>query len=112
MKIVTAIIQPSKLAPVQEALSAIGVKGITVTDTVGFGNQKGHTEHYRGTEYEVKFLPKKKLEIAVSDDICEQVTNTILRTAATGTIGDGKIFVQNLETAIRIRTGETGADAL
>ena len=112
MKIVTAIIQPEKLNPVQEALSAIGVKGITVTDTVGFGNQKGHTEHYRGAEYEVKFLPKKKLEIAVPDDICKRVTDTILQTAATGTIGDGKIFVQDLATAIRIRTGESGTDAL
>ena len=112
MKVVTAIIQPEKLSPVQEALSAIGVKGITVSDTVGFGNQKGHTEHYRGAEYEVKFLAKKKLEIAVPDEICKQVTDTILKAAATGTIGDGKIFIQDLGEAIRIRTGETGADAL
>ena len=112
MKIVTAVIQPAKLTPVQEALSLIGVKGITVTDAVGFGNQKGHTEHYRGAEYEVKFLPKKKLEIAVRDDICKQVIETIVQVAATGTIGDGKIFVQNLESAIRIRTGEKDVDAL
>ncbi len=112
MKFVTAIIQPVKLTEVQEALSEIGIKGITVTDAVGFGNQKGHTEQYRGAEYEVKFLPKKKIEIAVSDDLCEKVVEAIMLSARTGNIGDGKIFTQDLESAVRIRTGERNADAL
>lgn len=112
MKLITAVIQPMKLNEVQEALSKVGVKGITVTDAVGFGNQKGHTEHYRGAEYEVKFLPKKKLEIAVADEMCEEVIRTITETARTGNIGDGKIFVHNLQSAVRIRTGERDADVL
>ena len=112
MKMITAVVQPAKLNSLQEALSNIGVKGITVTDAEGFGSQKGYTEHYRGVEYEAKFRPKKKLEIAVSDDLCQRVTETIVQTAGTGTIGDGKIFVQNIESAIRIRTGEEGTGAL
>lgn len=112
MKLITAIIQPQKLNEVQEALSAIGVKGVTVTDAVGFGSQKGHTEHYRGAEYEVKFLAKKKLQIAVSDGLCEKTVETLMQSAKTGNIGDGKIFVQGIESAVRIRTGERGDDAL
>lgn len=112
MKFITAVIQPVKLNEVQEALSKIGVKGITVTDAVGFGSQKGHTEHYRGAEYEVNFLPKKKMEIAVPDDICEKVVDTIMQSARTGNIGDGKIFIHDLESAVRIRTGERGSDVL
>ncbi len=112
MKLITAIIQTVKLNEVQTALSEIGVKGITVTDAVGFGNQKGHTEHYRGAEYEVKFLPKKKIEIAAPDDMCEQIIETIMQSARTGNIGDGKIFIQALESAVRIRTGERDTDAL
>ena len=112
MKLITAVIQPTKLNEVQEALSAIGVKGITVADTVGFGNQKGHTEHYRGAKYEVKYLPKKKVEIVTSSDLCDKVVETIMRTAKTGNIGDGKIFTQTLESAVRIRTGERDAAAL
>lgn len=112
MKMVISVIQPAKLNPVLEALSLIGVKGITVTDAVGFGHQEGHTEHYRAAEYKVNFISKKKLEIAVSDDICKKVIETIVQTAGTGTIGDGKILVQDLESVIRIRTGEEGADAL
>ena len=112
MKLITAIIQPVKLDSVQEALSEIGVKGITVTDAVGFGNQKGHTEHYRGAEYKVKFLAKKKIEVAVPDDMCEKVVETIMQTAKSGNIGDGKVFIQSIESAVRIRTGERGADAL
>ena len=112
MKLITAIIQPVKLDEVQEALSGIGVKGITVTDAVGFGNQKGHTEHYRGAEYKVKFLPKKKVEVAVPDEMCEQVIETIMQIARSGNIGDGKIFTQSLDAAVRIRTGERDSDAL
>ncbi len=112
MKMIIAVIQPAKLHEVQEALSQVGVKGITVTDVSGFGHQKGHTEHYRGAEYEVKFLPKKKLEVAVADDICEKVVETIMRTARTGNIGDGKIFIQELQSAVRIRTGERDVDVL
>ena len=112
MKFVTAIIKPFKLDEVREALSAIGVQGITVTEVKGFGRQKGHTELYRGAEYVVDFLPKVKIEVAIKDDLLEQVIEAIEKSANTGKIGDGKIFVYPLEQAIRIRTGETGADAL
>ncbi len=112
MKMITAVIQPAMLTPVMDALSAIGVKGVTVTDAVGFGHQKGHTEHYRAAEYEVNFISKKKLEIAVPEKISKKVIETILQTAGTETLGDGKIFVQDLEAVVRIRTGEEGTDAL
>ncbi len=112
MKLVTAIIKPFKLDEVREALSAVGVQGITVTEVKGFGRQKGHTELYRGAEYVVDFRPKVKLEAAVSDDLLEQVIETIQKAASTGKIGDGKIFVFDLEQVVRIRTGETGVEAL
>ncbi len=112
MKLVTAIIKPFKLDEVREALSAIGVQGITVTEVKGFGRQKGHTELYRGAEYVVDFLPKVKVDAAVDGSLLDQVIEAITRSAATGKIGDGKIFVSNLEQAVRIRTGETGKDAL
>jgi len=112
MKMVTAIIKPFKLDEVREALSAIGVQGITVTEVKGFGRQKGHTELYRGAEYVVDFLPKVKLEAAVKDELLDQVVETIEKAAHTGKIGDGKIFVSPLEQVIRIRTGESGAEAL
>ena len=112
MKLVTAIIKPFKLDEVREALSAIGVQGITVTEVKGFGRQKGHTELYRGAEYVVDFLPKVKIEAAIRSDMLDQVIEAIEKSANTGKIGDGKIFVLDLEQAIRIRTGETGADAL
>ncbi len=112
MKMVTAIIKPFKLDEVREALSAIGVQGITVTEVKGFGRQKGHTELYRGAEYVVDFLPKIKLEAAVKADMLDQVIEAIEKSAQTGKIGDGKIFVQDLEQVIRIRTGETGPEAL
>lgn len=112
MKFVSAIIKPFKLDEVREALSAIGVQGITVTEVKGFGRQKGHTELYRGAEYVVDFLPKVKIEAAISDDLLDQVIESIEKYAATGKIGDGKIFVFDLEQAIRIRTGETGPGAL
>ena len=112
MKFVTAIIKPFKLDEVREALSAIGVQGITVTEVKGFGRQKGHTELYRGAEYVVDFLPKVKIEVAIKDDLLDQVIEAIEKSANTGKIGDGKIFVAQLDQAIRIRTGETGADAL
>ncbi len=112
MKLVTAIIKPFKLDDVREALSEIGVQGITVTEVKGFGRQKGHTELYRGAEYVVDFLPKVKLEIAVSDSLVDQVIDTITRAANTGKIGEGKIFVLGLEQAVRIRTGESGDEAL
>ncbi|NMG75620.1 P-II family nitrogen regulator [Aromatoleum diolicum] len=112
MKFVTAIIKPFKLDEVREALSAIGVQGITVTEVKGFGRQKGHTELYRGAEYVVDFLPKVKIEAAVRTELLDQVIEAIEKSAATGKIGDGKIFVFDLEQAIRIRTGETGTDAL
>ncbi|MEE9141913.1 MAG: P-II family nitrogen regulator [Gammaproteobacteria bacterium] len=112
MKMVTAIIKPFKLDDVRAILSQIGVQGITVTEVKGFGRQKGHTELYRGAEYVVDFLPKMKLEVAVSDDILDQVLEAITNVARTGKIGDGKIFVFDLEQAIRIRTGETNADAI
>ncbi len=112
MKLVTAILKPFKLDDVREGLSDIGATGITVTEVKGFGRQKGHTELYRGAEYVVDFLPKIKLEVAVSDDQLDQVVDVIVKTANTGKIGDGKIFVSDLEQVIRIRTGETGAEAL
>ena len=112
MKFVTAIIKPSKLDEVREALSAIGVQGITVTEVKGFGRQKGHTELYRGAEYVVDFLPKVKIEAAVKDEQLDQVIEAIEKAASTGKIGDGKIFVFDVEQVIRIRTGETGTDAL
>ena len=112
MKLITAIIKPFKLDDVREALSEIGVQGITVTEVKGFGRQKGHTELYRGAEYVVDFLPKVKLEVAVDDDMVEQVIDAITQVANTGKIGDGKIFVMPLEQVIRIRTGETGSEAL
>jgi nitrogen regulatory protein P-II 2 len=112
MKLVTAIIKPFKLDDVRESLSEIGVQGITVTEVKGFGRQKGHTELYRGAEYVVDFLPKVKLEVAINDDLAEQVIEAISKAANTGKIGDGKIFVYPLEQAVRIRTGETGPEAL
>ncbi|TSA50281.1 MAG: P-II family nitrogen regulator [Nitrosomonadales bacterium] len=112
MKFVTAIIKPFKLDEVREALSAIGVQGITVTEVKGFGRQKGHTELYRGAEYVVDFLPKVKLEAAIDDNMLDQVIEVIEKSASTGKIGDGKIFVFNLEQVVRIRTGETGSEAL
>jgi nitrogen regulatory protein P-II 2 len=112
MKLVKAIIKPFKLDDVREALSEIGVTGITVTEVKGFGRQKGHTELYRGAEYVVDFLPKVKLEIALSDELVDQAIEAISRAANTGKIGDGKIFISNIEQAIRIRTGETGNDAV
>ena len=112
MKLITAIIKPFKLDDVREALSEIGVQGITVTEVKGFGRQKGHTELYRGAEYVVDFLPKVKLEVAVNDDMAEKVIESIRNSANTGKIGDGKIFVSPVEDVIRIRTGETGAEAL
>ncbi|HEX4509041.1 MAG TPA: P-II family nitrogen regulator [Burkholderiaceae bacterium] len=112
MKMVTAIVKPFKLDEVRESLSAIGVQGITVTEVKGFGRQKGHTELYRGAEYVVDFLPKVKIEAAVDDTLVEQVVEAIEKSARTGKIGDGKIFVSTLEQVIRIRTGETGVDAL
>ncbi len=112
MKLVSAIIKPFKLDDVREALSEIGVQGITVTEVKGFGRQKGHTELYRGAEYVVDFLPKVKLEIAIDDDLIDQVIEAITKAANTGKIGDGKIFVYDLGQVIRIRTGESGSDAL
>ncbi len=112
MKLVTAIIKPFKLADVREVLSEIGVQGITVTEVKGFGRQKGHTELYRGAEYVVDFLPKVKIEVAVPDELVERVIEAITKSANTGKIGDGKIFVFNLEQAVRIRTGESGPEAL
>jgi nitrogen regulatory protein P-II 2 len=112
MKMVTAIVKPFKLDEVREALSGIGVQGITVTEVKGFGRQKGHTELYRGAEYVVDFLPKVKIEAAVDDGIVDRVIEAIESAARTGKIGDGKIFVSTLEQVVRIRTGETGKDAL
>jgi|EP01093_Parvamoeba_rugata_P013115 nitrogen regulatory protein P-II 2 len=112
MKLVTAIIKPFKLDDVREALSEIGVQGITVTEVKGFGRQKGHTELYRGAEYVVDFLPKVKIEVAIAEASLDQVIEAITKAANTGKIGDGKIFVTTLEQAIRIRTGETGEDAI
>ena len=112
MKLITAIIKPFKLDDVREALSDIGVSGVTATEVKGFGRQKGHTELYRGAEYVVDFLPKVKLEIAVTDDVLNTAVETIVKAANTGKIGDGKIFVSDLTQVIRIRTGETGEDAI
>ena len=112
MKMVVAIIKPFKLDDVRAALAEVGIQGITVTEVKGFGRQKGHTELYRGAEYVVDFLPKVKIEAAVSDDIVDQAIEALERSARTGKIGDGKIFVTPIEQVIRIRTGETGADAL
>ena len=112
MKLVTAIIKPFKLDDVRKALSDVGVQGITVTEVKGFGRQKGHTELYRGAEYVVDFLPKVKIEIAIAADNAVRIIDAIARSASTGKIGDGKIFVTNIEHAMRIRTGETGQDAL
>ena len=112
MKLVTAIIKPFKLDEVREALSSIGVQGVTVTEVKGFGRQKGHTELYRGAEYVVDFLPKVKIEAVIADELIDQVMEAIEKAARTGKIGDGKIFVSPIEQAVRIRTGETGKDAL
>jgi nitrogen regulatory protein P-II 2 len=112
MKLVTAIIKPFKLDEVREALSAIGVQGITVSEVKGFGRQKGHTELYRGAEYMVDFLPKVKIDVAVKASMLTQVIEAIEKSASTGKIGDGKIFVTSIEHVVRIRTGETGPDAL
>ncbi|MDD3609470.1 MAG: P-II family nitrogen regulator [Halothiobacillaceae bacterium] len=112
MKMLTAIIKPFKLDDVREALSAVGVKGITVTEVKGFGRQKGHTELYRGAEYVVDFLPKVKLEMVIDDALVDAVIDAVSKAASTGKIGDGKIFVFPVEEAIRIRTGESGSDAL
>jgi nitrogen regulatory protein P-II 2 len=112
LKLITAIIKPFKLDDVREALSEVGVHGMTVTEIKGFGRQKGHTELYRGAEYVVDFLPKVKIELAVDDSIVETAIEAISKVANTGKIGDGKIFVTTLDQVIRIRTGETGADAL
>jgi nitrogen regulatory protein P-II 2 len=112
MKMVMAIVKPFKLDDVREALAEVGVQGITVTEVKGFGRQRGHTELYRGAEYVVDFLPKTKIEAAVDDAIVDQVIDTIQSAARTGKIGDGKIFVSNLEQVVRIRTGETGNEAL
>ncbi|MBI2992560.1 MAG: P-II family nitrogen regulator [Gammaproteobacteria bacterium] len=112
MKLLTAIIKPFKLDDVRDALSEIGVQGLTVTEVKGFGRQKGHTELYRGAEYVVDFLPKVKVEVALKDDMVDRAIEAITKAANTGKIGDGKIFVYELEQVIRIRTGESGADAL
>lgn len=112
MKLITAIIKPSKLDDVRQALSSLGVQGMTVTEVKGFGRQKGHTELYRGAEYVVDFLPKTKIEVAVSKDMAERVVETISQSAKTGKIGDGKIFVYDLDQVVRIRTSETGTSAL
>jgi len=112
MKLITAIIKPFKLDDVREALSDIGISGVTVTEVKGFGRQKGHTELYRGAEYVVDFLPKVKLEIAVTDALVERAVDAIIKAANTGKIGDGKIFISPLEQVIRIRTGETGEQAI
>jgi Nitrogen regulatory protein PII len=112
MKLITAVIKPFRLDDVRNALSDVGVQGMTVTEVKGFGRQKGHTELYRGAEYVVDFLPKVKLEMAVADDMVDQAVEAITKAARTGKIGDGKIFIQNLAEVIRIRTGETGSDAV
>ncbi len=112
MKLVTAIIKPFKLDDVRQALADVGVKGVTVTEVKGFGRQRGHTELYRGAEYVVDFLPKMKVEVAIDDELLEQVVEVISNTARTGKIGDGKIFIMPLEQVIRIRTGETGPEAV
>ena len=112
MKMVMAVIKPFKLDEVRDSLTELGIQGITVTEVRGFGRQKGHKEIYRGAEYEVNYLPKIKLELAIEDDLLDRVLETISNTAQTGQIGDGKLFVSDLITAVRIRTGETGSEAL
>ncbi|MCW8870881.1 MAG: P-II family nitrogen regulator [Proteobacteria bacterium] len=112
MKMITAIIKPFKLDDVRDALEDVGIRGITVTEVKGFGRQKGHTELYRGAEYVIDFLPKLKIEIAAPADQVETIVDTLLQTAGNNKVGDGKIFIQNLEQVIRIRTGETGEDAI
>ena len=112
MKLVMAIIKPFKLEDVREALTSLGVEGMTVSEVKGFGRQKGQSEIYRGAEYTVNFLPKVKIEVAIKDDMVEQVVDAVTKSAATGKIGDGKIFVYSLDKAVRIRTGETDAEAL
>ena len=112
MKMITAIVKPFKLDDVREALSVLGVQGVTVSEVKGFGRQKGHTELYRGAEYIVDFLPKVKIEVAVSDEMVDGAVEAITTASHTGKIGDGKIFITSIEQAIRIRTGETGAEAL
>lgn len=112
MKLVTAIIRPFKLDDVKDALSAIGVMGMTVSEVKGFGRQKGHTEIYRGAEYAIDFIPKTKIEVAVSDDVLDKVVEAIVESAKGNKVGDGKIFVTKLDDVIRIRTGETGSDAI
>ena len=112
MKLVTAIIKPFKVEEVRSSLDEIGVSGMTMTEVKGFGRQKGHTELYRGAEYTIDFLPKIKIEIAVTDDLVDQVKNAIIKSASSGKIGDGKIFISPIDEVIRIRTGETNEDAL
>ncbi|HRY15498.1 MAG TPA: P-II family nitrogen regulator [Candidatus Competibacteraceae bacterium] len=112
MKMITAVIKPFKLDDVREALSEVGAQGVTVTEVKGFGRQKGHTELYRGAEYVVDFLPKIKIEVGVTDDLADRVVEVISRAANTGKVGDGKIFICDLENAVRIRTGESGSEAL
>lgn len=112
MKLVMAVVKPFKLDEVREALTGMGVSGMTVSEVKGFGRQKGHTEIYRGAEYAISFLPKAKLEVVVADSMVDQVVETITKTAQTGAIGDGKIFVIDVASTVRIRTGETGDDAL
>jgi nitrogen regulatory protein P-II 2 len=112
MKIIMAIIKPFKLDDVRDALTALGIQGLTVTEVKGYGRQKGHTEIYRGTEYAVSFLPKLKIEVVVPDELADKAVETIVTTAKTGQIGDGKVFVYNVEQAVRIRTGEQDSDAL
>lgn len=112
MKLVVAIVKPFKLDAVREALTGLGIQGLTVTEVKGYGRQKGHTEIYRGAEYAVSFLPKVKIEVAVDTDLVDQTVEAIVDAAKTGQIGDGKIFIQNIEKAVRIRTGETDTDAL
>ena len=112
MKLITAVIKPHKLEDVRQAVSVVGVQGVTVTDVRGFGRQRGHTEIYRGAEYLVEFVPKTKIEIAVEDSLVEQVIEAITNAARTGKVGDGKIFVLDLEQVLRIRTGERGASAI
>ena len=112
MKLVMAIVKPFKLDEVREALTSIGVTGLTVTEVKGFGRQKGHTEIYRGAEYAINFLPKAKIEVVVKDDLVDQTVESIMKTAQTGSIGDGKVFVLDISSAVRIRTGETDDEAL
>jgi nitrogen regulatory protein PII len=112
MKKVEAIIRPFRIDDVREALGEIGVKGMTLTEVKGYGRQKGHTELYRGSEYQIDFLPKIKIEVVVSDRLADKVVDTIVNAAKTGQVGDGKIFIYNVEDAVRVRTGESGEDAL